>query len=144
MSGFSNIAIQELIPQRNPFVLVDSVRDFADGKITTLFLIDDNHLLVKDGKLTEPGLIENMAQSAACLNGLRSRIENLKAPVGFIGSVNNLLVHFLPDSGKEIVTEVIEKNRIFNALIIGAKVFCGGLESAECEMKIFLMEDQWN
>ena len=54
----------EYIPQRDPFFMIDDVV-FAEGNITrTTLAIKDDNLFVSGGLFSEPGLIENMAQTA--------------------------------------------------------------------------------
>ena len=44
----------------------------------------------------EPGLVENIAQTAAARAGYISHTENKPVLVGYIGAVNNLQVFSLP------------------------------------------------
>ena len=78
-----------LIPQKQPFVMVDRLL-FSDDDITkTSFTVTAGNVLVANGKFTEAGLMENMAQTAAAGSGNMARIENRPIANGYIGAVKN-------------------------------------------------------
>jgi 3-hydroxyacyl-[acyl-carrier-protein] dehydratase len=66
-----------------------------------------------------------------------SATEPVKPPVGFIGEVKNLKIHFLPPVGIIINTKVEVLHTIFTASVIRGTVMLDGNIAAECEMKIF-------
>ncbi|MEO8117090.1 MAG: hypothetical protein ABI653_05520 [Bacteroidota bacterium] len=61
--------ILKLIPQRPPFVMVDHLINADEKTAETSFLILPENLLVENGFLSEAGLMENMAQTAAAKAG---------------------------------------------------------------------------
>ncbi|MCW3785547.1 hypothetical protein [Plebeiibacterium sediminum] len=133
--------IEELIPQRPPFVFVDKVMNFSEGSVTTSFEIKQDGTLVFDGFMQEAGLIENIAQSAAALEGCNAKSNNCKVKVGFIGSVKNLEISRSPKVGEILETQV---NILTNAM--GVNVAEGIVKSsdeivAKCVLNIFLKED---
>ena len=137
----SNNEILAYIPQRPPFVMVSDVLH-ADGQLSkTSFKITDDNILTKDGFLTEAGLVENMAQTAAAGTGFLAKKENKKVQVGYIGALKNLNVISLPKVGETITTEMITKHQIFNAHVVEGKVKVGDIEIANCELKIFLQSE---
>ncbi len=107
--------------------------------LTKLSVTDDN-IFCHDGYLQEPGIIENIAQTAAAMTGYNAIKNNEDVKRGFIGSINNLEIYSLPKSGKEIKTEVAIVNQVMNVHIIKGVVRQDGNIMAECEMKIFLEE----
>ena len=135
-----NIKATELIPQREPFVLVDAVKRCDETSTLTSFLINENHILCREGVLIEAGLIENMAQSAAAGAGYKFMSEGKEIPLGFIGSVDKMKVHFLPEAGKTLETEVKITHEIMNITLVNCVVKVDGEMAAECGMKIFIME----
>ena len=125
------------IPQRPPFVMIDELIS-ADEKVSkTSFIIRENNLLVKNGRFTEGGLVENMAQTGAAGTCYRIRHEGKPAPVGYIGGLKNLSVSRLPAVGEQIITEVSFVHKILNVHIVQGRVFADGEEIAACELKIF-------
>lgn len=94
------------IPQRNPIVMVDALISFADHEVVSGFTVYTHGLFAKNGTLTEPGLIEHMAQTVALHTGFGFYIKNEQAPTGYIGSIANLKVSRLPVQQEIIVTTV--------------------------------------
>ncbi|MBL7684227.1 MAG: 3-hydroxyacyl-ACP dehydratase [Flavipsychrobacter sp.] len=132
--------ILQYIPQRPPFVMIDNIVK-ADGTISeTNFTIREGHLFVEDGKFTEPGLVENMAQTAAAGTGFSLQQQGKEVPVGFIGALKALNILDLPTVGDTITTEVSFKMQVMNVHIVQGRVFNNGNEIANCELKIFLQE----
>jgi 3-hydroxymyristoyl/3-hydroxydecanoyl-(acyl carrier protein) dehydratase len=130
--------IQSLIPQRPPFVMVDQLLSFSETMISTRFTIRADNIFVEKGEFKEPGLVENIAQTAAARAGYISKTENKLVQVGYIGSVNNLQVNFLPETGDELITEITIENQIFDVTLISGKIVCNGKIAAQCSMKIFI------
>lgn len=132
--------ILNYIPQRPPIVLVSRIYKSDETSIITGFDITDNHIFTQKGKLTESGIVENMAQSAAARAGYEAVKNNSAPAVGFIGNIKDLVIDHLPEAGNELLTEVITKTQVMNVSIIEAKSYCQNQLVASCEMKIFLQD----
>ena len=131
-------SILSLIPQRAPFVMVDELI-YSDEKITrTKFLVLKDNILVEEGKLREPGLLENIAQTAAARAGYMALMEQKPVRVGYIGAIKNILINNLPNINDELITEITIENQIFDVSLISGKILSNGLILAQCEMKIFI------
>ena len=130
--------IETLIPQRQPFVMIDKLLSFSETTTTTGFSIKADNIFVEDGLFKEPGLVENIAQTAAARAGYVSQTENKSVLVGYIGAVNNLQVFLLPKTGDELITEITIENQIFDVTLISGKITCNGQPVAQCKMKIFI------
>jgi predicted hotdog family 3-hydroxylacyl-ACP dehydratase len=130
--------ILTLIPQRWPFVMVDTLVSSVDDVTYTALLVQAENVLVSDGVLTEAGLVENIAQTAAARAGYIAQQLGKPMQPGFIGAVKNLEVFALPKIGDTIETEVTIENQIFDVTIIKGKIICKGITIAQCEMKIFI------
>ena len=101
-------------------------------------LIKSENIFVEDGEFKEPGLVENIAQTAAARAGYISRTENKPVLVGYIGAVKNLEIYSLPKTGDELITEITIENQIFDVTIISGKISCNETVLAQCEIKIFI------
>ncbi len=134
-------SILNYIPQRPPIVLVSRIYKCDEVSVVTGFDITDDHIFTQHGQLTESGIIENMAQTAASRAGYAAVVTNSKPAVGFIANIKNLEIHHLPNSGNELLTEVSTKTQVMNVSIIDAKSYCNNQLVATCEMKIFLQEN---
>lgn len=130
--------IQLLIPQRPPFVMIDSLISCGEHNTTTGFAIRADNIFVENGLFKEPGLVENIAQTAAARAGYISQQQNKPVDVGYIGSVNNLKVFSLPKTGDELITEITIENQIFDVTLILGKITCNAELIAQCNMKIFI------
>ncbi len=130
--------IQSLIPQKPPFVMVDTLLSVTETVTTTGFSIKADNIFVQNGMFKEPGLVENIAQTAAASAGYVSHTQNKPVLVGYIGAVNNLQVFALPKTGDELITEITTENQIFDVTLISGKITCNGQLIAQCKMKIFI------
>lgn len=134
-------SILKLIPQRPPMVMVDKLVQSDEKQTSTKLLIKESNIFCNDGVLTEPGLIENVAQTGAVRIGYIASQKNIKPPIGFIGAISNLNIYFLPAVNSELESTVFIEYEIYNALIIKAKIENEGKLAFECEMKIFLQNE---
>lgn len=136
--------IQPLIPQRKPFVMIDALL-YSDEKLTrTAFHIKEENIFVVEGFFREPGLLENIAQTAAARVGYIVQKENKPAPMGYIGAVKNFEVFGLPEIDDDLETEITITNQIFDITVITGTVTCKKKVIARCEMKIFITNDKRN
>lgn len=129
--------IMELIPQRPPFLLIDELLSIENNVITCCFTIPQKHVLVENGKLSEAGLVENIAQTAAAGNGFIAKENDLKIPDGFIAGIKNLKVNSLPPANKKLITKVIQLEKIMGYSLIKGEIWTEESFIASCEMKIY-------
>jgi len=135
-----NIDILELIPQRQPMVMVGKL-EACDEKITiSTFSIENDNVFLQNKVFLEAGLIENIAQTAAARMGFLSRSQGGEPRVGYIGGIKNLNIYFLPEIHSTLTTHVEVVNEVMGFTIINGTVFVNGEKAAECEMRIFLIE----
>ena len=130
--------IETLIPQRPPFVMIDKLLSFSENTTTTGFSIKEDNIFVENSLFKEPGLIENIAQTAAARAGYVSQTENKPVLVGYSGAISSLQVFLLPKTGDELITEITIENQIFDVTLISGKITCNGQPVAQCKMKIFI------
>jgi predicted hotdog family 3-hydroxylacyl-ACP dehydratase len=137
-----HLDIFTLIPQRPPMVMVDKLI-YSDEKMSRSALqIREGNIFVENNRLTEAGLVENIAQTAAARIGYICMLEKKPVPVGYIGAVQYLEISDLPNINEKIETEVSVKNEILNVMIIKGKISLNEKPIAECEMKIFISNQQ--
>ncbi|MBA3673818.1 MAG: 3-hydroxyacyl-ACP dehydratase [Chitinophagaceae bacterium] len=129
--------ISSLIPQKPPFVMVDKLLHSDEYSTQTNFLIKKENVLVVNGELTEAGLMENIAQTAAARAGFTAMSENKPVAVGYIGAVKNFEIFELPKINDQLVTEIKIKTQVFDATIISGTIKCNDIVIAQCEMNIF-------
>ncbi|WP_018630572.1 hypothetical protein [Niabella aurantiaca] len=128
------------IPQRPPFVMVQTLERSDSEGAATRFTVTEDNILVEAGFLKEPGLVENIAQTAAARIGYSCLQEQKPVPVGFIGAVQQLKINRLPRVGEILETSISIKNQVFNATIVDGAIAINGDVIASCEMRIFVAE----
>ncbi|HNW75329.1 MAG TPA: hypothetical protein PKJ28_00435 [Bacteroidales bacterium] len=128
------------IPQQPPMVMIDRLIKADEAETITALVVSADNVFVENGYLREPGLIENMAQTAAAGMGAKSSTPESKPRKGYIGALKNLKIDKLPAVGEEIITRVMVVNNVLNATIIEAEVTCHDEVIARGELKIFLEE----
>lgn len=88
--------IASYIPQRVPFVFIDTIEEVTVTDAQTRFTIPQSCPLVADGILSLAGLMENAAQTCATMG---------KGAVLYIGEVKQMEVTRFPKVGEIVCTE---------------------------------------
>lgn len=130
--------ITQYIPQRNPMVMIHNIIQITDDSAITQFEVLTDNVFVKDGLLREPGLLENIAQTAAAQMGYSQIKKGLQIPVGYIASVKSLKVFGLPSTGDLLSTSVQVINQVLNIIQVAGLVNFNGSAICSCEMSIFV------
>ncbi|MCL2040488.1 MAG: pseudouridylate synthase [Bacteroidales bacterium] len=139
--GQSEINILDLLPQRQPFIMIDSLLHFDMVLTVTGMKIAEDNMFVENGVLTESGVIENIAQTCAARMGyINKYLCADKVKIGFIGSIKDLVIEELPRVGDELKTTVEVVSEIFAITLVNAKVEIGDKVIASCEMKISITD----
>jgi len=130
--------ILRLIPQRNPFVMVDEF-EATDKTVaqTVLYVRTDNFFLLPDGTLAETGLIEHIAQSAAALVGYQ-QTDMAQPHIGLIGEVKHFECLCRPETGHLIRTSIAFGFSIGNVTLVEGRCCIDGEEIAHAKLKIFM------
>lgn len=115
--------ISHLIPQKSPFVMVDCLLDFTENKVVSSFKIIESNLFLKNNRLLESGLIENMAQTVALHTGYDFFLKNEIAPTGYIGSIKKVEILKLPQLNDIITTKVDILYEFNGVTMVAVKVF---------------------
>ncbi len=131
-------SIEELIPQRAPIVMVDRLTSIEEGVSYTELEVRADNLFVERGVLSECGLIEHIAQSAAVRIGYLFRMRGEAVPIGYIGSVNQFALGRLPRVGERLTTSIRVLQEVYQVSLVEAEVCSGDEVVASSRMKIFL------
>ncbi|NMC38067.1 MAG: 3-hydroxyacyl-ACP dehydratase [Bacteroidales bacterium] len=137
----SDFEIRDLIPQRPPMVMIDKLVNAGEKKCEGVFHVSESNPLCLGNHLTEAGIIECIAQTAAAYTGYLRLSEKKNIVRGYIGSVKNLKIYSLPEADDEIRTEIILENELLGFTIITGRIICHERLIAECEMRILLEPD---
>ncbi|HLF51088.1 hypothetical protein [Flavobacterium sp.] len=137
-SIFDKDFVENLIPQKFPFVMVDKLLMFSENEITAGFTVPENNIFVKDGIFQEAGLIEHMAQSVALYTGYEYFLKQEPAPTGYIGAIKTIEILQLPKLGEEIETTVTILHEFMGVTLVDIVVKLNDKEIARSQMKTVL------
>lgn len=138
---FEDIDVHTLLPQQEPFVMIDQLLHFDEVMTTTRFTVREDHLYVENGCLDACALIENIAQTCAARMGyINHYIYKKEVQLGFIGSVKNLVVKRVPLLGETLTTTVKVMEEIMQLTLVQAEIKVGDETIVTAEMKIALSE----
>ncbi|MCF4101642.1 hypothetical protein L1I30_08185 [Gillisia sp. M10.2A] len=111
-----------LIPQKAPFVMVDSLYAYTNLTGITGFTIPKDNILVEDKLFSEAGLIEHMAQSMSLHRGYQGHLAGLKkARTGFIGAIKSIEIMKLPMAGEKLTTYVEILHEVMGVTLVVAE-----------------------
>ncbi len=131
----------DLIPQRPPMVMIDKFLFSDDTSSHSGLTVPATCVFCENGILSESGLVENIAQTAAAGVGYACKRDNKVVPLGFIAAIKNLEVFELPIAGTELRTVVKIINQVMDVTIINGTVSAGSKLLAQCEMRIFVLPE---
>ena len=138
---FEDIDVHTLLPQQEPFVMIDQLLHFDEVTTTTRFTVREDHLYVVDGRLNACALIENIAQTCAARMGyINHYIYKKEVQLGFIGSVKNLVVKRVPLLGETLTTTIKVMEEIMKLTLVQAEIKVGEETIVTAEMKIALSD----
>ncbi|TYB79885.1 hypothetical protein ES674_02030 [Bizionia myxarmorum] len=116
--------------------MVDSLLEFSEQHLVSNFTIAATNIFVENGQLSEPGLIENMAQSVALHTGYVYHLKNEPAPTGYIGAIKSITIEKLPKLNENISTKVQILHEFMGITMVEIQVFNEAQEEiAKGEMK---------
>lgn len=129
--------ITDLIPQRDPILMVDDAKVVSEGIVETFLVVRSNNWFCKDGLFLEAGMVEHMAQSAAAMVGLSGEGE---PHIGYIGDVKDFKEFRLPAVGETITTSISIVMQMENITLIEAISKVEGTIVAKARVKVFIVE----
>ena len=136
------IDIHELLPQQEPFVMVDTLTFFDEKETSTTFTVREDNIFVEDGVLNECAIAENIAQTcAARLGYINKYILKRGIQIGFIGGIKNMVFAESPKVGDVLHTTICVTEQVMEITLVNASVKCGDRIIATAEMKIAMAED---
>ena len=132
--------VLNIIPQKPVRDIPSRIARFSRVASISKLTLNKQNIFCKNGFFQEPGLIENIAQTAALRAGYIANQNNLDPSIGFIGAAKRLKIFELPKYTDVIHTKITVLNQLMNASIIKGEVYVGSKTMAEGEMTIFIKE----
>jgi 3-hydroxymyristoyl/3-hydroxydecanoyl-(acyl carrier protein) dehydratase len=129
-----------LIPQKHPMTMVDGLFNTNDESSISRLILNKENIFCQNGFFTEPGLIENIAQTAALRSGYHASLKNQSPPIGFIGALKRIKIYKLPYDSDILKTKITVLTNLMNVSVIKGEIFVADELFAEGEMNIFLQQ----
>lgn len=131
------VDIHGVLPQQEPFVMVDRMIHFEMNSSTTQTLIREDNLFVEDGFFSPCGMMENIAQTCAARIGFYNKyILGKDVQVGYIGAIRDYEIMDKIPVGSTIVTKVDVIEEVFGMTFAMATIQCNGIVIATSQVKL--------
>lgn len=133
----SSIDIHTLLPQQEPFVMIDKMEHFDMQSVVTSTTINESNIFVENQHMSASGLTENIAQTCAARIGYINKYILKKAiQIGFVGAIKNLCINELPKTGDRIFTKVQVMEEVFGVILANAEICLENKVIVSTEIKI--------
>ena len=140
MNEFKRIDVHTLLPQQEPFVMIDRLVHYDPVKTVTMLEVRSDNIFADDGHLSVAGLNENIAQTCAARMGYISRSSGDRVKIGVIGAITGFSVKRTPLVGEVLTTTIEVKQEVFQVTLVHATVTVGEEVIAETDLKIALQD----
>ena len=101
--------ILSYIPQRPPFVFIDTIDELSEKEARTRFIVPETCPLLSNEILPLSGLMENAAQTCSVIAGNK---------IAYIGAVKQMEVMRFPHVGEILCTEAVVVQQMLNISLI--------------------------
>lgn len=136
-----SIDVHTLLPQQEPFVMVDTLTQFDGTTTATETLVRPDNLFVDDDALRTTGMIENIAQTFAARIGYYNKyILKTGVQIGVIGAVRKMMVSGHPHVGQQFRTTVTVVQELLGMTLANAEITCEGETLATAQIKLAVKE----
>ncbi|CAM3589727.1 hypothetical protein [Flavobacterium chungbukense] len=130
--------VENLLPQKFPFVMVDAMHSYTETSLVSGLKIQQDNIFLKNDIFLEAGLIEHMAQSVALHTGYQYFLRNETAPTGYIGSIKEIEIKNLPKLNDNIQSEVTILQEFAGITLVNIVTTLNNEEIANGQMKTVL------
>lgn len=127
--------VENLIPQKFPFVMVNSISEYSEEHLVSGFTIKEENIFVHEEVFQASGLIEHQAQSVALHTGYKFYLLGKEAPTGYIGAIKTFQAETLPKIGDQLVSEVKIINEMMGVTLVQISTKVNDQVIATAEMK---------
>ena len=135
---FEKDFVENLLPQKFPFVMVDKMYSYTETALVSGLKIQSNNIFFQNQNLVESGLIEHMAQTVALHTGYQFFLKKEPAPTGYIGSIKDIEIKKLPKLNDEIQTTVSILQEFGGITLVDVVTTLNNEEIATGQMKTVL------
>ncbi|WP_312902120.1 hypothetical protein [Chryseobacterium taichungense] len=136
---FDQNFVESLIPQRSPFVMVNSITGYSETQLVSGFEVKEENIFVQDGIFQASGLVEHQAQSVALHTGYKYYLLGKEAPTGYIGAIKTFEAIQLPKLGDQLTSEVSIINEMMGVTLVDIVTKINNEVIAKSQMKTVVM-----
>ena len=140
MNEFERIDVHKLLPQQEPFVMIDRLVHYDPVRTITTLEVRPENIFNDDEHLSVAGLNENIAQTCAARMGYISFSSGDRVKIGVIGAITGFSVSRTPKVGEVLTTTIDVVQEVFNVTLVHATVMVGEEVIAETDLKIALQD----
>ncbi|ALR32397.1 FabZ [Chryseobacterium sp. IHB B 17019] len=131
--------VESLIPQRFPFVMVNSITDYSENHLISGFEIKEENIFVQNRVFQASGLVEHQAQSVALHTGYKFYLLGKEAPTGYIGAIKTFEATALPELGDQLTSEISILNELMGVTLVDVVTKVNDEIIAKSQMKTVIM-----
>lgn len=131
-------AVENLLPQKFPFVMVDKMYSYTETSLVSGLKIQSDNIFVNNNSFLEAGIIEHMAQSVALHTGYEFFLKNETAPTGYIGSIKDIEIKKCPKVDDTIQSAVTILQEFAGITLVDIVTTLNNEEIARGQMKTVL------
>ena len=140
MNEFENVDVHTLLPQQEPFVMIDRLVHYDPVRTVTSLEVRADNIFVDNGHRSGSGINENIAQTCAARMGYISRSSGERVRIGVIGAITGFSVSRTPLTGEVLTTTIDVVQEVFQVTLVHATVRVGDELIAETDLKIALQD----
>lgn len=140
MNEFEKIDVHTLLPQQEPFVMIDRLIHYDPVRTVTTLQVRQDNIFADEGHLSVAGLNENIAQTCAARMGYQSLSSGERVKIGVIGAITNFSVERMPLVGEVLTTTIDVVQEVFQVTLVHATVQVGDEVIAQTDLKIALQD----
>ena len=140
MNEFESVDVHRLLPQQEPFVMIDRLVHYDPVRTVTTLQVRPDNIFADEGHLSVAGLNENIAQTCAARMGYISFSSGERVKIGVIGAITNFSVSRTPLVGEVLTTTIDVVQEVFQVTLVHAMVRVGDEVIAETDLKIALQD----
>lgn len=140
MNEFEKVDVHKLLPQQEPFVMIDRLVHYDPVRTVTALEVRPDNIFADDGHLSVAGLNENIAQTCAARMGYKSLSSGERVKIGVIGAITNFSVMRTPLVGEVLTTTIDVVQEVFQVTLVYATIQVADEVIAETDLKIALQD----
>lgn len=145
----TEVEVQRILPHRKPMLMVDEIKLLTKDIVETLFKIENTNVFVDKLHFTEPGLIENIAQTCSIIVGssyLEEGQVNNSDVIGYISAIKKMHIYGLPRVNETLLSKGVLLSRFdsdqYSISTMQGTIYCNDELLLECELNLFIKKNQ--